>query len=143
MSKDQKFLDLLGIKRASDGDCMELPFNNSVLNHIGHMHASAQFGLAEISSGAFMREAFPDLEGKVLAVVRRAEIKYSIPVEADLQAWPYLEPGGEEKMRAQLSSRGRTILSVHVKLKTAQGDVATHAVYHWFISMLESHEHTN
>jgi len=143
MSKDKHFSGLLGVRRAEEAGCMELPFNESVQNHIGHMHASAQFGLAEISSGALMREIFHDLDGKVLAVVRRAEIKYSQPVESVLQAWPYLEEGAEQKMRVQLSSRGRSILPVHVKLKTGQGDIATHAVYHWFISMLESHEHTN
>ena len=143
MSKDRRFSDLLGIRRATEAECMELPFNHSVQNHIGQMHASAQFGLAEISSGALMRQTFPDLDGRVLAVVRRAEIKYCKPVESVLQAWPYLEEGVEQKMRVQLTSRGRALLPVHVKLKTVRGDVATHAVYYWFISMLESHEQSN
>ena len=135
MSKDVKFARLLGVQRAQQSSVMELPFSDNVQNHIGNMHASAQFGLAEIASGDFLRRHFPELDGKAMAVVRRAEIKYSKAVDEDLQAFAWIEEQEESRFRKQLADRSRALLSVHVKLKTADEETATSAVYHWFISM--------
>jgi len=138
MSKDVKFSRLIGVQRAEDSDVMELPFSDNVLNHIGNMHASAQFALAEIGSGDFMRQHFPELDGEVLAVVRRAEIKYSKAVDGNLQAFASIEEQEENRFRKQLADRGRALLPVNVKLKTANGETATSAVYHWFVSSMVS-----
>jgi hypothetical protein len=136
MSKDVLFARLLGIRRESKGGLMQLPLTDQVQNHLGSMHASAQFALAEVSSGDFLRRHFPSLQGQVVAVVRRAEIKYSKQVSSTLVAFPYIEKADEEKLHKQLHSSRRALLAVHVKLKTQSGEVATHAVYHWFITKL-------
>lgn len=136
MSKDVKFLHLIGVKRDQKNKCMQLPFADHVLNHVGNMHASAQFALAEISSGDYMRQRFPELENKVLAVVRRAEIKYSKPVNCLLTACPAADEDEENKMLEQLQRKGRATLSVQVKLKNETGETMTHAVYHWFVTKL-------
>jgi len=136
MSKDIKFSHLLGVCREQNGMHMQLPFADHVLNHVGNMHASAQFALAEISSGDYMRQRFPELEGKVLAVVRRAEIKYSKPVNCMLVAYPSVDEASAQKMLTQLEDKGRALLSVQVKLKNDMGDTMTHAVYHWFVTKL-------
>ena len=115
---------------------MELPLTENVQNHVGSMHASAQFALPEISSVDFLRQQFEDLQDKVIAVVRRAEIKYSKQVNSTLTAFPYIEKADEQKLLKQLDSKGRALLAVHVELKTQCGEVATYAVYHWFITKL-------
>src|SRR3954471_2321195 len=52
---------LLGIEITSIGDGVaeaRLPFRTEVTNHIGSMHATAIFGLAEAASGGAMSGAF-------------------------------------------------------------------------------------
>ena len=115
---------------------MELPFSESIQNHIGNMHASAQFALAEIGSGDFLRKRFPDLEGKVLAVVRSAEIKYSKSVSGLLKARAEISDEDENRFLQQMDSKGRSKLAVHVKLVDENGDTASTAIYYWFVTKL-------
>ena len=135
MGKDIRFASLLGIGRQNNGNLMQMPMSDRVQNHIGSMHASAQFALAEIGSGDFLRQQYPSLSNKVHAVVRRAEIKYSKQVNADLVAHPYINSDDQIDLEQKLATKGRVILPVHVKLKTQEGEVATHAVYHWYITL--------
>ena len=136
MNKDIKFSSLLGVQREQNSEQMQLPFADHVLNHVGNMHASAQFALAEISSGDYMRKRFPELADKVMAVVRRAEIKYSKPVDCLLTACPSADDGEAKKMLDQLERKGKALFSVQVKLKNETGEITTHAVYHWFVTKL-------
>ncbi|HEC29531.1 MAG TPA: DUF4442 domain-containing protein [Gammaproteobacteria bacterium] len=136
MSKDVKFARLVGVRREQGGELMELPFSDNIQNHIGNMHASAQFALAEISSGDFMRRRFSGLEGKVLAVVRNAEIKYSKPVRGALKAHAEIDDEDESRFLQQLEASGRAKLAVQVRLVSENGEAATTAVYHWFVTKL-------
>ncbi len=135
MGKDIKFSRLLGITRQDNGQLMQIAMNDQVQNHIGSMHASAQFALAEIGSGDFLRQQYPDLHNKAYAVVRRAEIKYSKQVNADLVAHPYINSDDQIDLEQKLDTKGWVILPVHVKLKTKEGEITTHAVYHWYITL--------
>jgi len=136
MSKDIHFSRLLGIQREQHGGRMQLAFSDDVQNHVGSMHASAQFALAEIGSGDLMRQRFPELADKVLAVVRRAEIKYSKAASESLTAYPSINDEDADKLLKRLESKGNGLLSVDVKLKTVAGETVTHAVYHWFVTKL-------
>jgi hypothetical protein len=46
MNNEGMFFRLLGVKRESSGNNMQLPMAEKVQNHIGGMHANAQFALA-------------------------------------------------------------------------------------------------
>lgn len=130
--KDLPFQKLLGVHRGRHGR-MELVLGESVKNHLGNMHASAQFALAEISSGDCLGQQFPQWRDRVVAVVRRAEIKYSSPVETELQAYAHIEEDEQQRFLQQLENKGRALVSVHVELKDRQGALATKAVYQWFV----------
>ena len=112
---------------------MELRFADPVTNHVGYMHASAQFALAEISSGDYLGQQFPQWRDRVVAVVRRAEIKYSRPVAADLTAYVHIDEDEQQRFLRQLENKGRALISVNVELKERQGELATQAVYQWFV----------
>jgi hypothetical protein len=56
------------------------------LNHIGTVHAAAQFALAEACCGEYLLSRFADLTEGNLAVVRKAEIKYRKPAYGALKA---------------------------------------------------------
>lgn len=64
-----------------EGGIFELPAANKFLNHVGTVHASALFGLAEASSGQFLADNLGADEKSVLPILRRADIKYRKPAE--------------------------------------------------------------
>ena len=69
------FSHFVGLKKSEkDGVLLELPASPKYYNHIGTVHASAQFTLAETASGFIMQDAFHDLADEVIAVVRKAEV---------------------------------------------------------------------
>ena len=45
-------------------------------NHLGTVHASAQFALAEACSGQYLLKTFKAYSSKIIPVVRKAETKY-------------------------------------------------------------------
>ena len=53
-------------------------------NHIGTVHASAQYALAEASSGETLERNFGDWNGAYFPVVRRVEVKYKNPAKGRL-----------------------------------------------------------
>ena len=57
----------LGMQLASEGSghILEMPESPLLLNHVGTVHASAQFALAEASSGEFLLRHLGDLHGQL------------------------------------------------------------------------------
>src|SRR5262245_42258602 len=79
----------LGMKEAPPGSAhlLELPLSPLVHNHLGTMHAAAQFALAEAASAARLQRDFGAHVGNVLAVVRGVTLKYRKPATGDLLAF--------------------------------------------------------
>jgi hypothetical protein len=69
-------------------------------------------------------------------VVRHTEIKFSKKVDSALVAFPYFESVDGGALKQKFHRKGHVMVPVNVKLKTKSGDVATHAVYHWFVARL-------
>ncbi|MCW8838458.1 MAG: DUF4442 domain-containing protein [Thiovulaceae bacterium] len=70
-----------------------MDFQDYILNHIKTIHASAQFALAETQSGIHLQRLFPELEEKVVPVLRDAQMKYKKPAV--------------EKFKTQFEKKGR------------------------------------
>lgn len=62
----------LGMQLASAGSShvLEMPETVLLLNHVGTVHASAQFALAEAGSGEFLLSHLGDAQSQVFAVLR-------------------------------------------------------------------------
>jgi acyl-coenzyme A thioesterase PaaI-like protein len=64
------FVEKVGITRSTKG-LLELPFNETIQNHLQTIHASAQFALAETASGEILQTIFPELVGKVAPAIQK------------------------------------------------------------------------
>src|SRR5262245_18442345 len=86
---DVAFNQALGIKDAPHGAAhlLELPLTPFVHNHLGTMHAAAQFALAEAASAARLQRDYAAHVGDVFAVVRGVTLKYRKPATGDLLAY--------------------------------------------------------
>ncbi len=69
------FNKFIGIERPSNQDqhLLELEPSQKHENHLGTVHASAQFALAEACSGEYLLKIFAKQADKIITVVRKTE----------------------------------------------------------------------
>lgn len=126
------FVEKVGIIRQSGGE-LELPFNESVHNHLHIIHASAQFALAETASGEFLQTIFPELVGKVIPVLRDSSIKFKNPAQKTISAHPSVTDGSLFKFNEQFEKKGRSSIPVRVEIIDHEGVITSVGVFNWFI----------
>lgn len=127
---------MLGIVAAPPGSThlLEMPLTPAHHNHLGTMHAAAQFALAEAASAECLQRNFGEVAREVFAVVRGVELKYRQPATADLLAYGAPDPGTVTRLLPELTERGRTLAVILVDLKDRAGTLTLHAKFEWFIS---------
>jgi acyl-coenzyme A thioesterase PaaI-like protein len=126
----------LGLRDAPAGaeHLLELPFAPPLHNHIGTMHAAAQFSLAEAASAECLQRHFGAAVGEVFAVVRGVEVKYRKPASGDLLAYGRPDDATRDHLVADLAGRGRTNAVILIDLKDRSGTLTFHGKFEWFIS---------
>ena len=125
------FVEKVGIIRSSQG-LLELPFDESIQNHLQTVHASAQFAIAETASGEILQRIFPELVGKVVPVLRETEIKYKKPAIKTISAHPTVSDEAVSKFKEQLTRKGRSSISVNVEIKDSENVVTCVGIFKWF-----------
>ena len=119
-----------------EGSQLFLSPNVELENHIGTIHASAQFSLAETQSGLFLQERFADIEGEVLPLLRSSSVKYKSPATTRLRAVAKVEDEVESKFREQFLRRGRATIAVEVELLNSSDEVTMMGEFVWFVQSL-------
>jgi acyl-coenzyme A thioesterase PaaI-like protein len=137
-STDLAFNRLLGIRPAPGGAAhvLEMPFGANVKNHLGSMHAAAQFALAEAASAECLQRHCGAEAGEVFAVVRSVEVKYRKPAAADLLAYAEPDDATRHTVLTELATRGRVSAVILIDLKDREGTLTFHGKFEWFISRL-------
>jgi hypothetical protein len=130
------FVKHIGIKE--EGSQLSLSIMLEVENHIGTIHASAQFTLAETQSGLFLQEEFKDLEGEVLPLLRSSSVKYKALATTTLRAEATINDEVKSKFIEQFSRRGRATITVDVKLVDVENVVTMVGEFVWFVERLKS-----
>ncbi len=132
---DLAFNQALGIKDAPPGAAhlLELPLSPFVHNHLGTMHAAAQFALAEAASAARLQRDFAAQLGDVFAVVRGVTLKYRQPATGDLLAFAQPDETTARHLLTDLATRSRTIATIRVELKDRAGHLTFAGSFEWFI----------
>lgn len=130
------FSRALGLREAPPGAAhlLELPFSPLVHNHLGTVHAAAQFSLAEAASAECLQRRFGAAAGEVFAVVRGVEVKYRRPAEGDLFAYGQPDEATALNLLRELEVRGRAAAVIRVDLKDRAGTLTCHGKFEWFIS---------
>lgn len=128
---------LLGVRDAPPGasHLLELPWSDRLLNHVGTLHAAAQFALAEAASAEYLRRQFPDLAARALAVVREVELRYRRAASGDLQAFGRAPAEAAAQLRADLAERGHAFVLVEVEVRDAAGLITSAGRFRWYISV--------
>jgi uncharacterized protein (TIGR00369 family) len=110
---------LLGIEIISIDDGVaeaRLPFRAEMTNHLGTVHATAIFGLAEATSGYAMSGAFAPVILRIRPIAARAEVSFSKIARSDIVANGRTARPAEE-LRAELEAAGRVVFDVVVVVR--------------------------
>jgi len=134
---------LIGIRAARAGEYGMVALDDApgLHNHLGTIHASAQYALAEACSGAVLLARFGDLADEVVPVVRRAQVKYRHPARATLYASASLTGDDEArvrselaaKVRSELAAKGRSMVEIDVRVADSAQVVVLTATLGWFL----------
>lgn len=115
---------------------LQLEFTNNLENHLGTFHASAQFGLAEATSGLALQNMFPDLANSVIPVLRKTETKYRKPATTTISAKASINETKVNKFTERFNAKGRCSISVDVEVKDQEGSITMTGVFEWYVQKL-------
>ena len=133
---DLAFSQLLGIRPTPVGTphLLEMPFSPLLHNHLGTVHAAAQFALAEAASAECLQRHFGAAAGPVVAVVRGVEVKYRRPATGELLAYGTPDEVTLSNLLPTLAARGRSQAVILIDLKDRAGSITFHGKFDWFIT---------
>jgi len=131
------FVKHTGIEK-DDVHTLKLEAADVLKNHLGTLHASALFTLAETQSGLSLQEHFPELEGKVAGVLRDATVKYRNPATSSIYAVANIKEEVKERFLSQYARKGRSSIVVDVVLKTYDDMVCMQGEFTWFVQKISS-----
>lgn len=132
---DIPFAQTLGLKKSANG-VLELGFDDGVMNHLQTIAAAAQFSLAELASGEFLMQSFPELIDEVLPVLRDSRLKYKRPARSKISAYVSSSDENIAKFREHYNRKGRALLSVNVEVKDTGGNVTSTGHFSWYVQKL-------
>lgn len=111
-----------------------LPAAQERLNHVGTVHAVAQFGLGEVATGALILGVFSELTAAGYApIAANATITYLKAGRGDLRAVSHFARADQEAVRAQVEQTGKARFSMPVQLFDSSGQVITEMTVEWVL----------
>ena len=130
------FHKFLGIQK-SDNDIyiLKIEEKKEYLNHLGTIHASVLFALAESTSGEFLLREFKDYELDVIPVVRKAEIKYSKPGNGQVFSKAEFVDTDVLRIHEELQQNRRVLLKIKVDIINSETERIMTGVFEWFLAM--------
>ena len=134
---DIPFNKFLGLEPAEQGSdfIFKIEQKNEYLNHLGTIHASVLFALAEASSGEFLLRQFREYKLNVIPVVRKVEVKYSKPANGTVVSEACLIDSGIHDILNELNTRKRVIIKVKVDITGSNKDKIFTSVFEWFVAL--------
>lgn len=131
------FNKFLGLQQADteNDSIFKLEHKKEYLNHLGTIHASVLFALAEASSGEFLLNQFKDYRLDVIPVVRKVEIKYSKPASGTVFSQACIIDSNINEIINELRIKKRVIIRVKVDLFDNDTEKLFTSVFDWFITL--------
>lgn len=111
-----------------------LPAAPDRLNHIGTVHAVAQFGLGEVASGGLVLAAFSELTPQGYApVAAGASISYLKAGRGDLRAVSRFSRADQDTVRAQVAADGKARFTIPVQIFDSAGQLISEMTFDWVL----------
>lgn len=131
---DLPFNKYIGLQKASNKEyLLMLPDEGKYLNHLNTTHASAQFALAEATSGFFLLKEFEGLTN-ILPVVRKVETKYKKPATREIFSKASFVNTDKVTILEELNTKQRALITVRVLLFDSVGNNTMQSDFEWFVA---------
>ena len=133
---DIPFHKFIGLKKAETGDdfIYQLEFRKEYLNHLGIMHASVLFALADATSGEFLYQKFKTHSLDVVPVIRNVQVKYRRPVRGPVfSKADFLESGVDEILK-ELQFKKRVLIKVRVGIFDQENVKVLSSILEWMVT---------
>ena len=111
-----------------------------VQNHIGSIHAGAQFTFAETASGTYLSSLFPDSAGTYIPLLREVSVKYKKQALSQLRSEVFVDDMAVEKFIQNYELKGRATIVAEVKLFDTSDDVMCVGSFKWFVQKVNQPE---
>ena len=109
-----------------------LPEAPERLNHVGTVHAAAQFGLGEATAGTMVISAFSDLRDQgAVPLATEASIIYRKPSRGDLRGVATLSADEQARIRHEMATNGKARFTVAAQLFDREGTLTTEMRVEW------------
>ena len=130
------FANYVGIK-IRDNKLLKLMPKREVENHIGTVHAAAQFTLAETQSGLYLLSLFPKYADDVVPLLRSSNIKYKYPATTELTAEATVTPENKLKFEKEFEKRGKAMIVIKIKIKDTNDKITMIGDFGWYVQRKE------
>lgn len=128
------FNEWIGLKHSDRSEyLLMLEDSPNYHNHLNTVHASAQFALAEATSGYFLLHEFSELTG-VIPVVRKVELKYRKPVLGKVFSKAKFHNAEKNTVLDALNRSGRVLVNIEVSLFDSENNLIMQSIFEWFIT---------
>ena len=113
---------------------LTLPAAPQYLNHVGTVHASALYSLAEASSGHFLASHLMLPRDSILPLLRKGEIKYRKPAIGEVFSRGIHDSATWTAFHSTYERKRRAIISFVIELHTADEGLVARADFDWFVT---------
>ncbi len=101
-------------------------------NHVGTVHAAAQFGLGEATSGTLVVAAFGDLfQQGIVPLAAKATITYRKAASGELRGKAFLLQQEQQRIRDEVVREKRSRFTLPVQLMKRDGTLTTELDVSW------------
>ncbi len=129
------FNRLIGLGTSDDSRyLLMLPTGGQFLNHVGTVHASALFALAEATSGVLLLGEFAN-RSDLGSVVRKVETKYRNPAYGAVYSTAALVED-KQSLLTEIDNRNRGFAHVTVDLFDSLAKPVARFDFEWFITKI-------
>lgn len=129
------FAKTIGLKKA-DSEILELHFEKNLHNHLQTVAASAQYSLAELASGDYLQQLFPELCEKVIPVLRDSRLKFKSPAQSKISAFPSVSKKAIAQFTKHFETKERALIVIDVSVKDTKGTVTSQGSFTWYVQSL-------
>lgn len=127
----------LGIRIAPAGSphLLELPDGPSLYNHVGTIHASVLFALAEACSGEYLIQQLGEASSRTFAVLRTSSTKFRKPATGALRAKAKFTTAETSSLLQELETRKRALVSIDVEIVDAGSVTVMSGKFDWYLQV--------
>lgn len=130
------FNHFIGLKRSHKSEYLLMLDNRSEYrNHLDTVHASAQFALAEATSGHFLLNDFSALND-IVPVVRKVDIKYKKSASGVVFSKAKLIDAERNEILNSINQKGRALIKVEVSLFDEVDALIMQSTFEWFVTKM-------